>query len=300
MATYYIVKRNMLLYFKDKTAVFFSLLSVMIVLLLMVVFLGESNQEVLLNLLVEIKGVENTAVDIENVSRVILMWTISGILSVSCLTVPLTVIGLYVEDKHHHRLESLYCTPVSRLKLLGGYLIAAIITGMIMCGVTLGVAYLYTLYKGFVFLDFGEWITIIGLLLLNVTTSSCIILCMSQFIHTTNAWGALSTLMGTLIGFLGGVYLPLGELSNNIQSFLKSLPFLHQASILRGVFTKDAVNQLFSGLPNRVVDEYNQAMGIAVEMFGQTVPIIMQILLLFGCAIVMLWISVYFLKKFKF
>ena len=43
--TLYLFKRNILLYFRDYTAVFFSLLSMMIVLALMVIFLGNMNSE---------------------------------------------------------------------------------------------------------------------------------------------------------------------------------------------------------------------------------------------------------------
>ena len=43
--TFYLLRRNVLLYFRDGTAVFFSLLSMLIVLALMVVFLGNMNSE---------------------------------------------------------------------------------------------------------------------------------------------------------------------------------------------------------------------------------------------------------------
>lgn len=44
-------KRNLLIYFRDKSAVFFSILSALILLAIMVVFLGESSSEGLLDAL---------------------------------------------------------------------------------------------------------------------------------------------------------------------------------------------------------------------------------------------------------
>lgn len=44
-------KRNLLIYFRNKSAVFFSILSALILLAIMVVFLGESSSEGLLDAL---------------------------------------------------------------------------------------------------------------------------------------------------------------------------------------------------------------------------------------------------------
>ena len=49
---FYLTKRNCLVYLRDKSAVFFSLLSMLIVLGLMVVFLGKMNSENVLSVIV--------------------------------------------------------------------------------------------------------------------------------------------------------------------------------------------------------------------------------------------------------
>ena len=48
-------KRNLLIYFRDKSAVFFSILSALILLAIMVVFLGESSSEGLLDALINME-----------------------------------------------------------------------------------------------------------------------------------------------------------------------------------------------------------------------------------------------------
>ena len=42
---YYLLKRNILLYLRDRVSVFFSILSMLIVLALMVIFLGNMRKE---------------------------------------------------------------------------------------------------------------------------------------------------------------------------------------------------------------------------------------------------------------
>ena len=297
MAVYYLVKRNMAIYFKDKAAVFFSLLSVLIVLMLMVVFLGDMNKVELLHALESIKGVESTAADETNAQLVILMWTIAGMLAVNSFTVPLTMIGIYIQDKQYHKLESFFCAPISRTKLLSGYLIAAILNGMIMCSVTLLLSYLYLLSQGLPFLTLLEFIQVMGILLICVSVSSCLILLVSQFLHTNNAWGSLSTIAGTLIGFLGGIYLPMSMLPEAVQGVLKSLPFLHEASMLRSVFTDSAIKQMFDGLPSVAATSYQEMMGIRVNIFDTYLTPAMQIPVLILCGIIALAAAVYLLKK---
>ena len=53
---FYLTKRNCLVYLRDKSAVFFSLLSMLIVLGLMVVFLGKMNSENVLSVIEEYGG----------------------------------------------------------------------------------------------------------------------------------------------------------------------------------------------------------------------------------------------------
>lgn len=55
-----LVKRNSLLYIRDKSAVAFSMLSMLVVLGLMVVFLGNMNRDNVVSLLAEYGGSRDT------------------------------------------------------------------------------------------------------------------------------------------------------------------------------------------------------------------------------------------------
>ena len=59
----YLTKRSTLVYLRDRRAVFFSILSMLIVLGLMVIFLGSMNSQDLVNLLEKYGGERNTAQD---------------------------------------------------------------------------------------------------------------------------------------------------------------------------------------------------------------------------------------------
>ena len=96
---YYLVKRDILVFLRDRAAVFFSVLAMFIVLMLMVVFLGDMNSQSIVKVLAEYGGVRDTAADKENADRLIQMWTLAGILVVNSVTVTLTVMQTMILDE---------------------------------------------------------------------------------------------------------------------------------------------------------------------------------------------------------
>ncbi|WP_416325553.1 ABC transporter permease [[Eubacterium] hominis] len=290
---YQLTKRHMLLYFRDRSAVFFSLLSVLIVLILMLVFLGDMNKDNLIQLVSSAQGV----IDEADANHVIILWTIAGILVVNAFTNPITMIGIYIKDKEEHKLESFYASPISRGTLILSYLIAAILTGFIMCLFILLLSALYVASTGYSFVSLPQLIQVIALILLCVFVSSCLILLVAQFVRSDRAWGAFSTLAGTLIGFLGGIYLPMGMLPSGIQTFLKALPFLHETALMREVLTTDAIQHVFETLPVAYSNGYQEMMGITIHLQGEILSGHLQIFVLCLCAIITLGISLFLLKK---
>jgi len=82
-----LTKRNCMVYVKDKSAVFFSLLSMLVVLLLMYFFLGDMNIDYITDLQNTYGGERNSAVDLENANYLVQYWTLAGIMVVNSLTV---------------------------------------------------------------------------------------------------------------------------------------------------------------------------------------------------------------------
>ena len=100
------VKRNCLVFLKDKGAVFFSILAMIIVLALTGIFLGEMNAESVTDLLEQYGGARNAAMDKENARHLTQYWTLAGLMVVNSLTVTLTVIGTMVSDKTSDKLKA--------------------------------------------------------------------------------------------------------------------------------------------------------------------------------------------------
>lgn len=296
---YYLTKRNCLLYLRDKSAVFFSMLSMLIVLGLMVIFLGNMNSEAVLNIIETYGNRAVTEADRENAAYLIQMWTLAGILLVNAVTVTLTVLGGMVVDETQKRIMAFYVTPVKRLYLALGYILSAWMIGSGMCLLTLGAGELYFIGKGFGALPLQVLLKLAGMIVCNAFTFSALGYMIALFVHSNSAWSGILTIIGTLVGFAGGIYLPMGELSESVGNILKCFPILHGAAMMRETATAELVEKTFAGMPAGLIPIYKEEMGITVTMNGQVLDVKWQMVLLFAYAAAAIVIAVFVTGKRK-
>ena len=285
-----LTKRNILVYVKDKTTVFFSIMSMLIILGLTVVFLGEMNINNILNIV---------SVEREKATYLVNSWVMSGIIVINAVTVTLGVIGIMVEDEDKKRIAAFLVSPVSRFKITLGYILAAFIMGCIMCTLTLIISQIYIALDGGEFLAINEIIKVLGVIIVNVFSASCFVYFVGTFIHSSSAFSALSTIVGTLVGFIAGMYLPMGQLPEMVQKVVKYFPIVYGTSLMRGIYVQDAMNGVFAGAPVEVIEKYTEYMGITLSWGTQQVGNLYKTLILLGSGIIFILLSVLVLKNKK-
>lgn len=296
---FYLMKRNVLLFIRDYSAVFFSILSMMIVLALMVIFLGSMNSENVVNVLAEFGGERDAAKDKQNAEYLIQMWTLAGILVVNTVTVTLTVMGNMVKDETTGRLASLYTTPVKRIKITLGYIFSAWLIGTGMCVLTLAVGEAYMVMQGHELIPAISLLKLLGMIMLNGFVYAALGYLLALFIHSDSAWSGMLTIVGTLVGFVGGIYLPMSMLPEGVVKVLKALPVLHGAAMMRVLLTKDAMQETFAGLPEEVEAVFRERMGIAIMINDNEVTLGYQILFLLAYGIIAVVIAAVISKRRK-
>ena len=292
-----LTKRNLLVYIRDKALVFFSLLSMLIVLGLMVVFLGQMNVDTVTEMLTEYGGIRDVQKDLDHATYLVSMWTVAGILIVNAITVATTVMGIMIHDQEKNILNSFYVAPVNRLKIALGYIFSTFVITTIICILTLALSEVYIFIVAGECLSLLSTIKAIGVILLTVFMSSCIMYLAALFVKSESAWSGLATIVGTLIGFIGAIYLPMGALPESVQNVLKGLPILHATSIMRKICTQDAIIKTFDGFPDEFLTEYKEVMGITVTMGEKNAGDIFQLSFLAGCGIIALIIAVVIVRK---
>src|SRR5690625_6917041 len=69
-------------------------------------------------------------------------------------------------------------------------------------------------------------------------------------LKTMSAFSGLSTIVGTLIGFLAGIYIPIGLLPSYLQKIITLFPTTQAIVLLKDLLMKDVLEPLQSIMSN--------------------------------------------------
>lgn len=267
-----LVKRNALNYLYDKTSVFFSFLSVFIIIFLYAAFLAQ----------IQVDNLTQLVGDIDGIRWMIDSWILAGVITANTITIPLSLLSDMVTDIERGQLDDFLTAPISRKQIVLGYLVTSWVVGIVISLFTLLIGQIYIVLAG------GEWMTFLTLIkssliiILSVVTFSSVSFFALSFIRTISAVSVINTLVGTLIGFLAGIYMPVGIFENFIQYVIKMNPAAHIASALRQVLMEGPLDLVFKGAPQEALDTYRTFYGVDIVINNNTVSI--QVMLLYLAA----------------
>ena len=287
--------RNLKLYFRDRGAVFFSLLSMLIVIALMVFFLGDMNIDGITELLSQFPG-RDVATDEENAKMMIYYWTCAGIISINAVTVTLAVYSTMIKDRISGKLNSIYTSPVNRAIITASYIATAWVAAVVVCVFTMIITELYGRSQGVAMYSASEHFHILGTICLNAFLYAAIMYLFAMLAKTEGAWSGIGTVVGTLVGFLGGIYIPVGTLSGGVQTVIKGTPIIYSTALFRSVMLKDMITDTFAGVPEEVVTGYREVMGIDIKVMEHVVKSSEIGVLLFTLALLFVGMDVILLK----
>ena len=104
-------------------------------------------------------------------------------------------------------------------------------------------------------------------------------------VRTTGAFSALATIVGTVLGFVAGAYIPVGSLPESVGNVINALPFGQAGMLLRRDFTAESLSTMTGGFAE--ADEaLRQAYGVDAYVGDWMVPGGVAIAVLIGLTIV--------------
>ena len=254
-------KRNLGLYFRDYSAVFFSLLSMLIIIVLMVFFLGDINNSDLLDAIKLVPG-RGGQKDVDMIKNFSFLWTCAGIMTINASTVTHAFYSNMIKDRTGNRLNSLFVMPVKRPVFVLGYVVSAWLAGVIMSIITLVVTEFIGVINGTDVLPFETHLQLLLLIMINTFVYSTIMFLFATLIKSQSAWSGIGIILGTLAGFLGGIYFPLGSMSETMQKVVKCFPFIYGTSLFRNIMLMPLENNFFDGTPEIIRSEVDRTMGM--------------------------------------
>jgi multidrug/hemolysin transport system permease protein len=137
--------------------------------------------------------------------------------------------------------------------------------------ITLVLSEIYCIVKGGVYFPFLSQLKLLGMIGANSFTYAALMYLAAVLVKTQGAWSGIGTVVGTLVGFLGGIYIPIGSLAENIRNILKCTPIIYGAKMFRSIMTEEICSEIFKGAPEILQAEYLDAMGVSIDFLGVSV-----------------------------
>ena len=248
-----LARRNVLCYFRDRASVVFSLMAVIIVVMLYLLFLR--------NMLVE------SYPDMEGMPQLIDAWVLAGILGIVPVTTSAGSLQTMVEDRAGGRIRDILVTPMTSAQIAGGYIISTFIVGLVMSTITLAVCVAYLAATECPLSASGVIMSAV-LLVPSSLSGSIVVYAMTSFLRSTGAFSGFFTVVSVLIGFLAGIYMPMGTMPAAMQTIGTLVPASHMAALFRDSLAGDALDGVFAGAPAETLDSFRAEMGFDLSLGG--------------------------------
>jgi multidrug/hemolysin transport system permease protein len=282
-----LTKRNLLLFFRNKSEVFFSFLSVIIILGLYVLFLSD----------LQVLSIEESVGKVEGVKALVNAWVMAGLIAVSTVTLSLGALGRIVADRQTNIINDFLVSPVKRNHIFLSYMLSSLIIAMIISLILIVIAEIYIVNSGGTFLSIISLLRVIGITLLCVLSSSLLMLFIVSFLKNEQTYSLVSTIIGTMIGFVTGAYIPMGFMPKTLQIVSNALPVSQGASLLRKLFLEDSLKDVFKN--SKAISEYSKTQGIDLYFGDYELKFNFMILFIIGSIVLFAILNIIRFRKMR-
>lgn len=281
MSTVFFARRCFLLYFRDKGAVFFSMMASLIVVMLYLLFIRESM----------VSG--NS--DIPEMGHLVDAWVLSGILGITAVTCSAGALQTMVADGSSGRNADFAVTPMGTYRIAAGYVLSTFAVGVAMSYIILVVAVAYLTMTGCEVS--GSGIAVSAVLVLPAALSGSVIMyAISTFIKTEGAFSGMYTVVSVAIGFITGIYIPFGSMPSGIGEAAVFVPATQMSSLFRKYLAGDAMDASLGGMPDRIA-EFRTDMGFDLFIGDTEFTVLMSLLYVAAVTAVFFLIAVWNVRR---
>lgn len=251
-----LTKRNLLIYFKDKAAIFFSMLTPLIVFTLYILFLRGT----IVDGLNEASSMLNGLITKENLDAIANGLLLSGVMGSALITVPYSTLTTIIKDRENKIDYDISATPMSRVQIILSYFTASAICAFIMTTIvmTAGLIILMSNYE--MYLETTDILKLIGINGLGSICSTAVFMLIMIFMKSSSTSSSFFGLLSAASGFVIGAYIPLHQFSETVQTICNIFPQTGITCLIR--------NTILSGLLNHIDGDLN---GIDDGMFVKTI-----------------------------
>ena len=249
-----LTKRNLLLFFKDKQSILFSLLTSMIVLALYLLFLKDTFVNAMDSAINQFPGL-SSLIDKNDKDMFANLILLTGILGSAMITVPYNCLITLVKDRENKVDYDILATPLKRGQIILSYFVSAAFSSVILTSIILAVGLVTICMHGDIYLGAIDILKAFGVVALGSISATSIFMIVVLFLKSVSASGAFFGLLSAVSGFIIGAYILISQFSEAIQTVCNIFPASQITIVLRNVL----INGLLEHM-NTTLDGVDQGM----------------------------------------
>ena len=242
-----LTKRNLLLFFKDKQSILFSLLTSMIVLALYLLFLKDTFVNAMDSAINQFPGL-SLLIDKNDKEMFANLILLTGILGSAMITVPYNCLITLVKDRENKVDYDILATPLKRGQIILSYFVSAAFSSVILTGIILAVGLAAICMHGDIYLGAIDILKAFGVVALGSISATSIFMIIVLFLKSVSASGAFFGLLSAVSGFIIGAYIPISQFSESVQTVCNIFPASQITIVLRNVLINGLLEHMNTSL----------------------------------------------------
>ena len=242
-----LIKRNLLLFFKDWQSILFSLLTSIIVLVLYLLFLKGTFVSAMQSAMEQYPGLVSMIAekDIDMFANFLLL---TGILGSAMISVPFSCITTLVRDRANKVDYDILATPMKREQIIFAYFVSAVLTSTLLNSIILAVGLIGIRMQGNMYLNISQVVKAFSIVALGSISASAIFMIVVLFFKTVSACEAFFGILSAASGFVIGAYIPISQFSNEVQTVCNLFPASQITIMLRNILLNGLLEHINTSL----------------------------------------------------
>ena len=287
-----LTKRHLLVFLKNVPSVIFTLMVPLTVLAVYIVFLrpmevAQIKQTLIANGIIYDTATEAGELFLRGVYGIADTWMISGVLSVSCITVSLNANVVLVRDKEREIAKDFISSPILPTTIVSSYFLFNLIVTFVTNLIVYFICLIYLACYGAYMITVLDFFAIIGVILYSSVSASLLMFFICSFISTESVMSPIVAIVSAAVGFLIGAFLPSGTGPVYIEYVTMFFPGTYSTGLFRNYFMRNQLVQLkhapelSSEAGQKFVENLENQFSLNLNFFGHRVnPTVMSLVIL--------------------
>ena len=242
-----LIKRNLLLFFKDWQSILFSLLTSIIVLILYLLFLKGTFVSAIQSAMEQYPGLASM-VPQKDIDMFANLFLLSGILGSAMISVPFSCITVVVKDRANKVDYDILSTPLKRGQIIFAYFVSAVLTSILLNSIILAVGLIGIRMQGNMYLNISQVVKAFSVVALGSISASAVFMIVVLFFKSISACEAFFGILSAASGFVIGAYIPISQFSNEVQTVCNLFPASQITIMLRNILLNGLLDHINTSL----------------------------------------------------